>query len=176
MRDAYSKVKEPCYSTSAGRWSSCSYPTLFTITDFLLKWLLGEWESVSRVRPTNILFTLGNLGILLVSQIICLLFLLSSHLNFHTSHGDVYIHLQLLLQVLRGGTEVWNDCAVQQATGLSASKYAVTDWLFHVWKRQAHSMDFYRWEKIMLSYVISQRKKLGMIKKIVCRSASLPQI
>lgn len=70
-------------------------------------------------------------------QSACSKFLLSSHFNFHILHGDVYIHLQLLPQVA-----LKFEMTVQQTKGLSASKYTVTDWLFHVWKRQAHSMEF----------------------------------
>lgn len=60
-------------------------------------------------------------------QSACSKFLLSSHFNFHILHGDVYIHLQLLPQVA-----LKFEMTVQQTKGLSASKYTVTDWLFHV--------------------------------------------
>lgn len=92
MQDACGKVRAShvCLTILAGRWCSCSHsPDCFCFY-FLIQWLPGEWESVCRVRPTNVLFPFGNLGILLVfSWFACCKFLLSLRKNFHASHkGD----------------------------------------------------------------------------------------
>lgn len=71
-------------------------------------------------------------------QSACSKFLLSSHFNFHTWRC---IHTPAT-SATSASQWHWSLKSLQQAQGLSASKYTVTDWLFHVWKRQAHNMEF----------------------------------
>lgn len=82
-------------------------------------------------------------------------------------------HLQLLLQALKFEMIVQSN-KQQDFQLLNAQSRTVA--LSQAWKMWAHRMNFQKEEQLMLSYAISHRKILWMIKKVFCRFAYLPQI
>lgn len=91
MPDACGKVQasHACPTILAGRCCSCTNsPDCFYFC-FLIHWLPRKWETVCRIRPTNVLFPSGNPGIFFVfSWLACSKILPSLHKNFHASYKD----------------------------------------------------------------------------------------